>query len=164
MPRKKKAALPQIFVASSQESLKYAHAIQKNLDDDADVTVWNQGVFRLSSFGIESLSKVLDKSDFAIFVFAPDDVLQLRKKSYAAVRDNVVFELGLFMGKLGRPRTFMVVPKGSKDLRIPTDLVGITAGVFKPRDNLEAAFGPFCSDVRDESEASIIGLDTRRHT
>jgi hypothetical protein len=54
------------------------------------------------------------------------------------------------LGKLGRDETFFVVPRKS-DLRIPTDIAGITPGRFKPdrRDrNLAAAFGPFCSDVR----------------
>jgi predicted nucleotide-binding protein with TIR-like domain len=37
-------------------------------------------------------------------------------------RDNIVFELGLFMGRLGRERTFIVRP-ASGPLKIPSDLV-----------------------------------------
>src|SRR5207253_1882364 len=47
--------------------------------------------------------------------------------------------------------TFTVVPKSRHDLRIPTDLAGITPGKFNPErndGNLVAALGPFCSDVR----------------
>jgi len=147
---KKTTGRKRLFIASSAESLDYAYAIQKNLDNDAEVTVWTQDVFDLSGTTVESLIVALDKFDFAVFVFAPDDVLRIRKKSGAAVRDNVIFELGLFMGKLGRERTFIVTPKSS-DLRIPSDLAGVTPGTFNPDrndGNLAAAFGPFCSDVR----------------
>jgi hypothetical protein len=163
---KKRATRPRLFIASSAEGLDYAYAIQKNLDDDAEVTVWTQGIFDLSATSVESLTTALDKFDFAIFIFAPDDVLRLRHKRFAAVRDNVIFELGLFMGKLGRHRTFIVVPKSNHDLRIPTDLTGITPGKFNPErsdGNLAAAFGPFCSDVRRQIRAGRrVPLKTRR--
>jgi predicted nucleotide-binding protein len=87
-----------------------------------------------------------------VFVFSPNDTLRLRQKKYAVVRDNVVFELGLFVGKLGNRRTFIVVPQDTKDLRIPTDLTGISPGKFdaKRQDrNLQAALGPFCNQVRN---------------
>lgn len=151
--KKKKAARPRLFIGCSDESVDYAYAIQQNLDDDAEVTVWKQGIFELTKTSVESLIKTLDRSDFAVFVFAPNDALRLRQKKYAAVRDNVVFELGLFMGKLGRQRTFIVVPKASEQLRIPTDLTGVTLGRFDPNrndKNLEAAFGPFCNMVRGQ--------------
>jgi hypothetical protein len=150
---KKKAARPRLFIGSSAESADYAYAIQQNLDEDAEVTVWTQGIFDLTRSSLRSLLIALDKFDFGVFVFAPNDALRLRQKKYQAVRDNVIFELGLFMGRLGSERTFMVVPKGAADLRIPTDLTGITPGKFDShrRDkNLEAAFGPFCNQVRRE--------------
>ena len=147
---KRKAVRPRLFIGSSAKSVKFAYAIQQNLEDDAEVTVWKQGIFKLSKSAVENLVVALDGSDFAVFVFAPDDTIQLGGKKYSAVRDNVVFELGLFMGKLGRHRVFVVTPKRRR-LRIPTDLAGITLGRFDPDrhdKNLEAAFGPFCSQVR----------------
>jgi predicted nucleotide-binding protein len=148
--RNQSKAKPKVFVGSSVESIKVAYAIQENLENDAEVTVWRQGLFELSKPAVDSLMRALDRSDFAIFVFAPNDALKLRQKKYTAVRDNVIFELGLFIGKLGRSRTFIVLPKDSQDLRIPTDLTGITPGTFdaKRKDkNLVAALGPFCNQV-----------------
>lgn len=128
-----------------------AYSIQENLQHDAEVTVWPQGVFGLSKTAMQSLAQTLDKSDFGVFVFAPDDRIRLRKRTFRAVRDNVIFELGLFVGHLGIDHTFIVIPADGKDLHIPTDLTGVTPGTYEPRrqdGNLQAALGPFCNQVR----------------
>jgi hypothetical protein len=148
---KQPRARPSVFIGSSGEGLDVAYAIQENLHHDAEVTVWPQGVFDLTQTALKSLMKMLEKTDFGIFVFTPDDRIRLRKKALAAVRDNVVFELGLFIGTLGVDRTFIVVPDDAKNLHIPTDLTGVTPGRFDPKRkdrNLSAALGPFCNRVR----------------
>jgi hypothetical protein len=66
-------------------------------------------------------------------------------------RDNIIFELGLFMGRLGRERTFIVRP-ASGPLKIPSDLAGIATAAFDwPRsdENYRAALGPACDLIRD---------------
>lgn len=142
---------PNIFIGSSVEGLNTAFAIQKNLDYEANVTVWTQGVFELSQTAIESLITVMDKADYAIFVFTPDDKTFMRKTEHNTVRDNVIFELGMFIGKLGRQRVFIIAPDGS-DMHIPTDLLGITIGNYNSaRDdgNLQAATGGICHKVSE---------------
>ena len=144
-------AKPALFVGCSVEALAVAYAIQENLEHDAEVTVWPQGVFGLSKTPMRSLAQVLDRSEFGIFVFAPDDRVQLRKRTFSAVRDNVIFELGLFAGHLGIDRSFIVIPADGKALHVPTDLTGVTPGTYEPRrrdGNLQAALGPFCNQVR----------------
>jgi predicted nucleotide-binding protein len=133
MPTKKKARRsrnrPALFVGSSVEGLDVAYAIQENLQHDAEVTVWPQGVFELSDTAMKSLVSALTRSAFGIFVFTPDDRVWLRGTAYAAVRDNVIFELGLFTGKLGADRSFIVVAENT-NIRIPTDLTGVTPGKY----------------------------------
>jgi predicted nucleotide-binding protein len=63
----------------------------------------------------------LNGSDFGVFVFPPDDVVRMRKKEHQAIRDNVIFELGLFIGRLGRERNFIVMPRGTDKLHIPSE-------------------------------------------
>ena len=43
----------------------------------------------------------LDRFDFAILVLTADDLVASRDVLSTAPRDNVLFELGLFMGGLG---------------------------------------------------------------
>ncbi len=141
---------PKVFIGSSVEGLSVAYSIQQNLAYDADVTVWTQGVFELSKTSIESLVDFLDKSDFGIFVFNQDDIIKIRHKEENIVRDNILFEFGLFIGKLSRERVFFIIPERTT-LHIPTDLIGVTPGTYDPnRDDksLLAATGPVCHQIR----------------
>lgn len=143
---------PKIFIGSSVEGLSVAYAIQQNLTNDAESTVWDQGVFKLSLTNIESLTNVLGEVDFGVFVFSPDDITNIRGRKKSSVRDNVLFEFGLFIGKLSRQRVFFVIPE-DEDLKIPTDILGITPGKYDPnrRDkSYQAATGPFCNQLRTQ--------------
>ena len=144
------AARPRVFVGSSVEGLPLAQAIQANLSYAAQVTVWSQGVFALNQTALASLLEHLEATDFAVFVFSADDQLQLRGEEWVTARDNVLFELGLAIGKLGPNRAFFVKPRGLTSFRIPTDLFGILAGEYEvDRDdgNLSAALGVFTAEL-----------------
>lgn len=98
-----------LFIGSSNEGADVAYKIQELLDGNCDVTVWKHGVFEPGATGIESLVQALDDYDFAAFVFTPDDLAKIRQKTESIPRDNVVFELGLFLGRLGRDRCFLLL-------------------------------------------------------
>lgn len=115
---------PRVFVGSSTEGLSIAREIQLGLDHDSISTiVWSDGVFTASRVAIESLMDEVWKCDFGVFVVSPDDLIQSRQQAAMGPRDNVVFEIGLFMGRIGRERTLLVVPRRAK-LKIPSDLLG----------------------------------------
>jgi len=140
---------PKIFIGSSVEGIHIAKAVQANLEHNAEVTIWDQGVFQLSGNTLADLFEVIHNSDFAIMIFSPDDELTMRKQTNQVVRDNVLFELGLFMGSLGKEKVFYLLPRGV-EMHIPTDLIGITPGTFEPNrsdGNLNAAVGTFCTQV-----------------
>ncbi|WP_143090107.1 TIR domain-containing protein [Sphingomonas rubra] len=147
---------PRMFIGSSVEGLSVAYSIQESLEHDVEATVWNQGVFELSRYTLEALIDALADSDFALFVLQPDDVVQLRDAEKQAVRDNVIFELGLFIGRIGKERCFLVMPRGVDNFHLPTDLLGITPGQYEPEredGNLLAALGPACQRVRRSVKA-----------
>jgi hypothetical protein len=140
-----------IFIASSSEGLDVAYAIQENLEYHFEITVWPQGVFEPSKTSIESLFEQTEMFDAAIFVFTPDDEVITRNKPKQTARDNVIFELGLFIGALGRNRCFIVKPRSFSHLDLPTDLLGITTADYENErsdGNLCAALGPSSNKIR----------------
>ena len=96
--------MPRVFIGSSGEALDVSYAVQEEFSRDFDVTVWIQDVFRLSRDALDSLLQALDSSDAGFFILRPDDVTESRGESRFTVRDNVIFELGMFIGRLGRDR------------------------------------------------------------
>src|SRR3954447_19463502 len=99
---------PALFVGSSSEGLEFARAVRSLLEQDAEVTLWNEGFFALGNTFIESLVNSLHRFDFATVVLTPDDMIKSREVTTLGPRDNALFELGLFIGRLGRERTFVI--------------------------------------------------------
>jgi len=141
---------PSLFIGSSSEGLEVARAIEDNLHKDAEVTIWNEGVFGLNQGNLESLVGALERFDFAILVITPDDVTVFRDETMQSPRDNVMFELGLFMGRLGRNRTYAFC-SDSPNLRLPSDLAGVSLATYqhdRSDGNLQAATSPGCNQIR----------------
>ena len=141
---------PTLFVGSSSEGLEFARAVNALLDEDAEVTLWKEGFFDVGSTFIDSLIKALPRFDFAVLMLTADDLLTSREVTTLGPRDNVLFELGLFMGRLGRERTFVIRARGDQ-IKIPSDLAGLTTAMYDwPRadSNHQAALGPACDNIR----------------
>ncbi len=140
---------PRLFIISSKEALVIARDIQAILEHDVLVQIWTDGVFFASGYALEALEAAVDASDFAIAIAQPDDTTTSRGVENKTARDNVIFELGLFMGKLGRRRTILFQPEG-KELKLPSDLQGLTAISYKtgePKD-MPSLLGGACTQVR----------------
>jgi hypothetical protein len=112
-----------------------ATAAKKVLADGGllDVVHWKDA-FPDATTVIEGLLKALDHFDFGFFLLTDDDLLTMRGERTDAPRDNVVFELGLFTGRLGSKRTFIVVPNEPK-VHLPSDLLGVLVGTYDSMDN-----------------------------
>ncbi len=142
---------PRLFIGSSVEGLTVAYALQNNLTHSAEITVWDQGVFNLTQTALESLTNHLDVCDFGIFVITPDDEIKIRNKKETVARDNVLFELGMFIGKLGKSRCFIVLPDNAQ-IHLPTDLLGIIPGKYEANrsdGNLQAGTGNVANKIRE---------------
>ena len=65
-----------------------------------------------------------------------------------------MFESGLFIGRHGRERTFLVTPRSTPTFKLPSDLDGITTASYDPDKlgrnvRLNAVVEPACSMIRD---------------
>ena len=122
---------PHLFIGSSSEGLAAAQTLKTRLSSWAECDIWKDpGVFELNKGYLENLLDRLNLYESGIMVATGDDATKSRGETKMAPRDNVLFELGLFMGRLGRDRTFFVFERGSK---LPTDLVGVTLPQFPKR-------------------------------
>lgn len=142
---------PSLFIASSVEGLRIADAINANLEHDAHCTIWRAGTFKLSSQSVDDLVKKSSAVDFAVFAFTPDDVATIRKHEAAVARDNVVFEMGLFIGAIGKERCYIVKPRGV-DMHLPSDLLGMNPADYaadRPDGDVESALNYACKQIKD---------------
>jgi hypothetical protein len=151
---------PSIFLGSSTEGLGIAKALGTNLDILCEVSIWSQGVFGLSRGTLESLVYVLDRFDFAALVLTADDLVTSREASSTAPRDDVLFELGLFMGGLGRDRTFIVYDR-TANLKLPSDLTGVSAATFEPHASGELRNALNAATTLIEEQVARLGLRDR---
>ncbi|WP_250487000.1 TIR domain-containing protein [Caballeronia sp. GaOx3] len=140
-----------VFVISSAEALPVVRELQKQFAYDPFVTVpWNQGVFRVASYTLEDIEREIDQCDFAVAIAYGDDVTSSRGNDWPAPRDNVIFELGLSMGRIGRHRAILMEPRG-EGVKLPSDMAGIMTipFVFDPKQDTAAKFSPACNMLRD---------------
>jgi len=122
---------PRIFIGSATEDLRLARTLRSALPRGIDGRIWTEDVFAPSRHTMEDLELQVAESDFAVVVWNGTDLVRSRGTQMRAPRDNVVFELGLFMGALGRDRSYVLKPKGTK-IKLPTDILGITCLEYDP--------------------------------
>ena len=136
---------PSIFIASTTEALPTARAVKSNFDNEADVDIWTENIFSINE---SFLSTLLNRStfyDYAIVVLTPDDEAIIREKKYQIPRDNLLFEFGLFMGRIGSNRAFIIA---EENVKILSDFEGIKISKYRIRENLVAAVGNACEEIR----------------
>ncbi|MEO5999672.1 MAG: TIR domain-containing protein [Chitinophagaceae bacterium] len=137
-------------MGSSSEGLNVAKLIQAQLSNDFEPAIWNQGtVFMNDKSHLENLESAVSVYDFIIFVFTPDDKIEIRGESKKMARDNVIFELGMFIGKLKRMKAFLVFPTDT-NLKILSDFDGIEkATIDDTKSDLNAALGDACYKIKE---------------
>lgn len=148
-----------VFIGSSREAMPYVDAVQYHLSHYAEVTPWNSA-FTTNKYTMEDLEKQLDQNDYGVFICSPDDVITIRGNKCLITRDNTLFEMGLFWGKLRRGRVFFLIPNKTKKIQVEeelklldfhflTDLVGINHLTYEIRDivNHKAAVRVACGEI-----------------
>lgn len=140
---------PKVFIISSVEAKHIAEEIQLGLQYDLPPRLWSQGVFFAGEYPLEDLEAAVAESDFAIAIAHPDDVVESRGEKQPTLRDNVLFELGLFMGRLSRHRAILVCPRNDR-VKLPSDLTGLTVLKYptEGKDDLSVRLGPVCTEIK----------------
>ncbi|MFC1572046.1 TIR domain-containing protein [Candidatus Eisenbacteria bacterium] len=84
---------------------------------------------------IEKFSDHSDNAGFAVVLLSPDDLAHSRSESpdrvHFRARQNVILELGYFLGKLGRSRV-VVLCRQTEGFEMPSDYTGV---LFVPFDD-----------------------------
>jgi len=123
-----------MFIGSSREALGTADTAGKLLNDVVIPEIWDVAPFFQPMHGtFESLFSAAKIYDFGLFIMSADDTVESRGQKQASTRDNVLFELGLFLGAIGTDRVFSVIVDSHQDVKkvkIPSDLLGLNISRF----------------------------------
>jgi predicted nucleotide-binding protein len=164
---------PRVFIGCSREAIKYARAVMAQLEYQAEVSPWFAGTFGANHYTMEALEKELDSNDFGVFILATDDVAKIRDKTVFITRDNTIFEIGLFWGRLRRRRVFAIIPRDVQahedlvngeivsEFHILSDLSGLTLLQYGKRDddNYQAAVSTACGKILEAIETEKLFED-----
>lgn len=129
-----------IFIGSSSEGLKIAQAIKKKIEDECgdwlQCDIWNEGeIFKVNSGTLDSLVRASRRYDYGILVATADDKTIKRRLIHKSMRDNVLFEMGLFLGSLGLDRAFLFA---NIKISVPSDFNGVTLIRYHKKRDIES--------------------------
>jgi len=151
-----------VFIGSSAESLPIAECACVSLAGPLDgpgspqiLPVLWRDVFSAGTYTLETIEDHASRFDFAVFVFAPDDTTTSRAKRHPVTRDNVLFELGVWVGRLSHRRALVLAAQAVK---LPSDLAGLTTARYDPQavdQTGTPALSPACADLRRAMRKAI---------
>ena len=146
-----------VFIGSSVEGRDVARNLQAEIGGICEVERWDQSVFEPGGYSLDSLLAVAGRVDFAVMVASADDTVVSRGIETSAARDNIILEFGLFAGVLGRQRVYLLQ---TEDLKLPTDVLGLTRLPYRPRldGNYRAAVNDAALQIQERIQ-SLGALD-----
>jgi len=154
---------PKLFIGSASESLDIARALEDELQNVASTEVW-EDAFRPGYYTLEELTRKASEVDFAAFILGQEDKTDSRGDMTLSPRDNVVYEAGLFAGRLGVPRVFLLVD--SRGTKIPTDWKGLgyvmyDGGAGSTKDAVHPAAVRIRKEISDWAINNASSVDER---
>jgi hypothetical protein len=136
-----------IFIASSSEALPIAQAVKQYFDQEWDVDIWKENIFNPNWNYLETLLNRASYYDYCIAICAADDAARIREETVKVTRDNVVFEFGLFLGRIGPNRTFLIV---DEEVKLFSDWDGIEVAKYRAGSDLVSAVRTACDSIPKE--------------
>lgn len=137
-----------IFIGSSNEGHNVAEQIKneinKQLGDWIECETWKDGkVFSQNKNTLDCLVKASRRYDYGILVASKDDISLKRWSLNNTMRDNVLFETGLFLGSLGLQRAFLIT---SDNISLPSDYAGVTVVKYNKK-NIISKIGNILAEI-----------------
>ena len=143
-----------LFIGSSSKQIKVAYELQAILDKSCVATVWNLEALEPTESILDRLTRdsisPISGSSSSVRMTAMS-----KGEGYQTPRDNVVFELGLFIGRLGEDEDLFPFPAERADLKLPSDLDDPVADVRRKADRgcrRERRADPACNPIRKRIE------------
>ncbi|MBI5214610.1 MAG: nucleotide-binding protein [Ignavibacteriae bacterium] len=117
--------MEKVFIGSSKQSIHISDAVLENLKyENIEPVPWYIGEFTGGFISnLESLITTLNKVKYAIFILTNEQNHDAMGAEYYSLRDNIIFELGFFISKLGKDNVFMIKPD-NMHINLPSDLKG----------------------------------------
>jgi hypothetical protein len=124
---------PQIFIGSSGNGIDAAKIVKAELSAFGDAYLWSESdLWEPNDSTFDNLLRMSGYFDFGVFVATADDLTLTSKEEYNfEARDNVILEMALFVGALGKRKSFLLVEDGVDK---PSDFNGIFMPEFKKGD------------------------------
>lgn len=124
---------PQIFIGSSSNGIELAKIVKSELSAFGDAYLWSESdLWEPNDSTFDNLLRMSGYFDFGVFVATADDLTLTSKGEYKfEARDNVILEMALFVGVLGKRKSFLLVEQGVDK---PSDFSGIFMPEFKKGD------------------------------
>jgi predicted nucleotide-binding protein len=101
--------------------------------ESSGIGLWKESlVWEPNECTFDNLLRIVSYFDYGVLVATRDDVVQKDDGSVNHMaRDNVILEMGLFAGALGKSKSFLLVERG---VTLPSDFLGFCLPRF---DSLE---------------------------
>lgn len=114
---------PKIFIGSSSAGYDIAKKVKKYLSLTADCFLWKDAdIWEINRSTFDNLLRMVAYFDFGVFVATADDLTCTNDNIVIEPRDNVILEMSLFLGAMGRDKSFLLVEEG---IKLPSDFNGI---------------------------------------
>jgi hypothetical protein len=149
---------PKIFIGSSTAGIPIAEKVKANLLTIGDCFIWSEpNVWEPNRSTFENLLRMVSYFDFGVFIATADDLTLTNDKIVIEPRDNVILEMALFCGAMGRDKSFLLVEDG---IKLPTDFNGIYMPRFKKlEDNtIKNACDEYSSKIEEHYRLGHLSL------
>jgi CRP-like cAMP-binding protein len=114
--------LPKLLIAGTRPTLALVEPLGGLLRPEIAAASWANDQAEMASDMVDALESLVAGTDFVLLAVGPVDDLATRLTPAYTLKEKLSFELGLFVGFLGRSRVFVAVPSGLERL-LPTGLL-----------------------------------------